>query len=279
MPDDGGAARPRGARPRPLPGPQPAPPVHRHLYGGQVAAQALRAAAMTVPEGRSPALVARLLPAVGRGRPPHDHAGEPRPRRPLVLGPPRGRAAAGQGDLHRVGVVPRRRGERRLLRRPVPRRRPGARRRSPTRHRATRMSWTMRPVDPTPRDDPGRVGARRAASGRARASRLSDDRVLHACRVVYLSDMSTGFAELDVPGLPRGGSSLDHTVLLPPSRARRRLAVHGARAGVGRRRARGVYRGSIHDRTGRLRRHAGAGEPDAPPPPSATEDGSRRAPM
>jgi acyl-CoA thioesterase-2 len=63
--------------------------------------------------------------------------------------------------------------------------------------------------------------------------------------------MSTGFIDLDVDGLPRGGTSLDHTIYFHrPTRADDWLFMElepVSAAG-----ARGVYRGSIHDRTGRL---------------------------
>ena len=91
---------------------------------------------------------------------------------------------------------------------------------------------------------------------------LPDDRVLHAAAIVYLSDMSSGFVDLDVPGLPRGGSSLDHTVYFHrPARADDWMFMElepVSAAG-----ARGVYRGSVHDRRGTSARDARAGEPDA----------------
>ena len=53
----------------------PRRPFTEHLFGGQVAAQALQAAGLTVPERPVPPLTARLLPPVGRGRAPDDHEG------------------------------------------------------------------------------------------------------------------------------------------------------------------------------------------------------------
>lgn len=41
---------------------------------------------------------------------------------------------------------------------------------------------------------------------------LPDDPVLHACVVAYLSDYGGGFVLLDVPELPLGGPSVDHVV-------------------------------------------------------------------
>ena len=97
---------------------------------------------------------------------------------------------------------------------------------------------------------PGEPRVARRIWGRTR-ERLPDDRNLHACALVYFSDMSTGFVDLDVEGLPRGGTSLDHTVYFHrPARSDDWLFMElepVSAAG-----ARGVYRGSIHDRSGRL---------------------------
>ena len=107
----------------------------------------------------------------------------------------------------------------------------------------------LRAVDP-PMDIPAEQRASRWMWGRTR-EQLSDDRVLHAAAVVYLSDMSSGFVDLDVPGLPRGGSSLDHTVYFHrPARADDWMFM--ALEPVSAAGARGVYRGSVHDRQGRL---------------------------
>jgi acyl-CoA thioesterase-2 len=107
----------------------------------------------------------------------------------------------------------------------------------------------MRTIDPAPDDLATQVSSR-FIWARTR-EQLPDDRVLLAGAVVYLSDMSTGFAELDVPGLPRGGSSLDHTVYFHrPARADEWMFM--ALEPVSAAGARGVYRGSVHDRSGRL---------------------------
>lgn len=41
---------------------------------------------------------------------------------------------------------------------------------------------------------------------------MPDDPVLHACVLTYLSDYGGGFVLLDVPGLPLGGPSIDHVL-------------------------------------------------------------------
>jgi acyl-CoA thioesterase II len=41
---------------------------------------------------------------------------------------------------------------------------------------------------------------------------IPDDPVLHACALVYLSDYGGGFVLQDIPGLPLGGPSIDHVL-------------------------------------------------------------------
>jgi acyl-CoA thioesterase-2 len=230
----------------------PRRPFTDHLYGGQVAAQALRAAGLTVPEGRFPhslhgyylrsgepehptimkvsrdrdgrSFSARRVVAVQRGKAiftaavsfhideeSGDWSGVP--MRDDVPSP---EALAAMGD-HRI--------------------------------RSDDVLLELRTIDPAP-DDIARQVASRFMWGRTR-EQLPDDRVLHAGAVVYLSDMSTGFAELDVPGLPRGGTSLDHTVYFHrPARADDWMFM--ALEPVSAAGARGVYRGSVHDRSGAL---------------------------
>ncbi len=118
----------------------------------------------------------------------------------------------------------------------------------------------LRAVDP-PTDIPAEQRVSRWMWART-SEPLPDDRVLHAAAIVYLSDMSSGFVDLDVPGLPRGGSSLDHTVYFHrPARADDWMFM--ALEPVSAAGARGVYRGSVHDRAGTSARDARAGEPDA----------------
>jgi acyl-CoA thioesterase-2 len=80
---------------------------------------------------------------------------------------------------------------------------------------------------------------------------LPDDRLLHACVLTYVSDFGTGLAKLPPHDPPWWGPSLDHAVWFH----------HGARmddwvlvdlvptAAAG---ARGFYTGTVHDRGGRL---------------------------
>ena len=79
---------------------------------------------------------------------------------------------------------------------------------------------------------------------------LPDDRLLHACVLTYLSDIGTGLAKLD-DERPRGGPSLDHAVWFHhPARMDDWVLVElvpAAAAG-----GRAFYTGTVHDRAGRL---------------------------
>jgi acyl-CoA thioesterase-2 len=227
----------------------PRRPFTDHLYGGQVAAQALRAAGLTVPEGRFPHSLHGYY--LRSGEPEHptimkvtrDRDGRSFSARRVVAlqrGEAIFTAAASfhideeSGDYSAVPFPP-----------DVP---------SPDdlSHHAVPdgdVLMEMRPVERPP-DDLSRQSVSRFIWARTR-ERLPDDRVLHAAAVVYLSDMSSGFADIDVPGLPRGGSSLDHTVYFHrPTRADEWMFM--ALEPVSAAGARGVYRGSVHDHTGRL---------------------------
>ena len=79
---------------------------------------------------------------------------------------------------------------------------------------------------------------------------LPDDRLLHACVLTYLSDVGTGLEKLMLDE-PWWGPSLDHAVWFHhPGRMDDWVLVDlvpGAAAG-----ARGFYTGTVHDREGRL---------------------------
>jgi len=85
---------------------------------------------------------------------------------------------------------------------------------------------------------------------RARAE-LPDDRLLHSCVLAYLSDIGTGLAKLVDDERPRGGPSLDHAVWFHrPARMDDWVLVElvpAAAAG-----GRAFYTGTVHDRDGRL---------------------------
>jgi acyl-CoA thioesterase-2 len=78
-----------------------------------------------------------------------------------------------------------------------------------------------------------------------------DDRVLHACALAYISDYGSGFAMLDAPGVPWGGPSIDHVLWFhEPIRADEwvLLDMHPIRVSS----ARGTYLGTMRGRDGNL---------------------------
>lgn len=78
-----------------------------------------------------------------------------------------------------------------------------------------------------------------------------DDPVLQACALGYLSDLGSGFASLDDPEIPAGGPSLDHALWFHrPVRVDGWLLVDNRALMVGD--ARGTYLGSIRDEDGAL---------------------------
>ena len=91
---------------------------------------------------------------------------------------------------------------------------------------------------------PDRIWVRAAAP-------LPDDPLVHACALAYASDLGSGFGQTDVPGLPTGGPSIDHAVWFhAPVRADEwmllELAPRKARS------SRGVYDGSVRNVDGEL---------------------------
>ena len=102
--------------------------------------------------------------------------------------------------------------------------------------------------------DADRRGARcvtRIASGCAPSAPLPDDPLVHACALAYASDLGSGFGQVEIPGLPTGGPSIDHAVWFhAPLRADEwmllELAPRKARS------SRGVYDGSLRNADGEL---------------------------
>jgi acyl-CoA thioesterase-2 len=83
------------------------------------------------------------------------------------------------------------------------------------------------------------------------ADPLPDDPVMHACVLTYVSDLGSGFGQLDVPGLGTGGPSIDHSIWFhEPLRADdwALLELRPIKAYSGR----GVYHGTISNRDGVL---------------------------
>ena len=154
-------------------------PSPTHLYGGQVAAQALRAAGLTVPDDRFPHSLHGYYLRSGEAEHPtimkvsRDRDGRSFSARRVS------RAATRRGDLHRVGVVPRRRGERRLLGGALAPDLPAPEEIADERLAATTTcSWTSAAGATPRRRRRARWSVSRRMWGRTR-ERLSDDRVLH----------------------------------------------------------------------------------------------------
>lgn len=80
---------------------------------------------------------------------------------------------------------------------------------------------------------------------------VPDDPILHACLHVFASDVGAGFGDLDVEGIPEGGPSIDHALWFHhPSRADDWVIWDCQPAKVGGHR--GLYTGTAHDRDGHL---------------------------
>jgi len=215
------------------------------LYGGQVAAQALRAAGATVPDDRLPHSL---------------HGYFLRPGRvdlPVLLHVDRDRDGGSFSARHVRAVqdgkvifsmvasfhahepsasydaVPTRGGPEPATLSPRP---------SP-------FMVEVREVTPTRVGD-GQV--RHSDSLWVRASSpLPDDPLVHACAVTYVSDLGSGFGQVDVPNLPAGGPSIDHSLWFHESiRADEwmLLELWPLKASG----ARGVYSGSLRSEDGRL---------------------------
>jgi acyl-CoA thioesterase-2 len=219
------------------------------LFGGQVAAQALRAAALTVPEGRAPhslhgyflrpgraerlvilkvsrdrdgkSFSARHVVAVQNGEVIFSMSAsfqEPRPSEEYVIDRPM--ADQGPDDLKPFNFM---RLHSPLDVRPFP---------------------PMVPVEPDEWPVPARLWARSKQP-------LPDDPLIHACALTYLSDLGSGFGDGQASGVPRGGPSIDHAVWFHhPIRMDEwvfldqwPLKASGSR---------GVYSGSMRDQQGRL---------------------------
>ncbi|MGH9060395.1 MAG: acyl-CoA thioesterase, partial [Acidimicrobiales bacterium] len=220
------------------------------LFGGQVAAQALMAAARTVPEGRTPHSLHGYF--LRPGRP--DHA--------VILQVARDRDGRSFSARHVVAIQRNEvifsmstsfhhgeSGAQFVSERPLPPTGPDDLEETVIMARFEPM-LRLKPFPlrvPTTELDfpvPSRMWARTVGA-------LSDDPIVHACALTYLSDVGSGFAESEVADLPRGGPSLDHSLWFhQPIRLDDwvLLDTWPLKAGGGR----GLYAGSIHDRAGTL---------------------------
>lgn len=80
---------------------------------------------------------------------------------------------------------------------------------------------------------------------------VPDDAVLHACLLTFMSDIAAGFGGLDIDGVPLFGPSIDFSVWFQgPVRTDDWVLFDCAAMKVGGQR--GLYRASAHDRAGNL---------------------------
>ncbi|HUZ10853.1 MAG TPA: acyl-CoA thioesterase domain-containing protein [Acidimicrobiales bacterium] len=219
-----------------------------HLFGGQVAAQAIRAAAHTVPDGRTCHSMHGYF--LRRGDPGRD----------VILRVHRDRDG---GSFSARRVVAIQEGEVIFT---VS---------SSFHHREPGGVYQVEPPEDFPGPDgldPGNgggppdffesrplLGPHAGAERRLPPSRvwvrsrgsLPDDPVVHLCALVYVTDFGSGFAEANIPGVPPGGPSLDHSIWFhDPIRLDEWALIDlwPLRASG----ARGTYLGTVHDRQGSL---------------------------
>ena len=220
------------------------PAGYQTLFGGQVAAQCLRAAGHTVPEGRH----AHSL---------HGYFLRPgRPNHAVILQVHRDRDGRSFSSrrveaLQRGEVIfsmsasfhEQRDGAEYLPPAPVDVPEPEAAPQS-TEPWMNRKMLQLRPVDGATEGANSRIWARLS-------ERLDDDPLTHACALTYMSDFGTGFAHVEVEGLPKGGPSLDHAMWFhAPVRADGWVLIDlGPRKAGG---MRGLYDGAMYDEAGTL---------------------------
>lgn len=219
------------------------------LFGGQVAAQALRAAAYTVPDGRLPNSLHGYFLRPGR----HE--------RPVILRVARDRDGGSFSARHVVAMqngevifsmsasfqTPREGIEWSTPR--VPALKPEE---LSDRDHVDRFSTTLRiralpPAVPCVEGE-WPVPARLWLQAR---EPLPDDPVVHACALAYASDLGSGFGDGTVAGLNRGGPSIDHALWFhEPVRMDEwvLLEMWPVKAGGGR----GLYTGTMQSGSGRV---------------------------
>ena len=217
----------------------------RSLYGGQVAAQALRAAGLTVAAGRHAHSLHGYFLRPGRtDRPVILHVDRDRDGRSFSA---RHVRAVQEGEVIFSMLASFHEDEPSVTYDAVPTNTPPL----PDDDTPARGDYIIETRDITPLAiEDGRIVFPDAVWMRLKAP-LPDDRLLRACVLTYMSDMGSGFGQLRVDGLPSGGPSIDHAVWFHADIAVDDwllLELHPNKAGG----SRGVYTGGLRDRHGVL---------------------------
>jgi acyl-CoA thioesterase-2 len=223
------------------------PKERQTIFGGEVAAQALRAAAHSVPAGRTPHSLHGYF--LRRGD----------PTMPVVFVVDRDRdgrsfsarrvAAMQRGEViwemscsfHVIEHGPEY----------VQPARPGMASPSDSPEQLPRWSPLVEVrLPPAPDGSDSPLGSADRVWTRVSVP-LPDDPVIHACMHAFTSDISSGFGDLAMEGVPPGGPSIDHAMWFHhPSRADDWVLYDCVPAKVGGRR--GLYTGTAHDLDGNL---------------------------
>ena len=217
----------------------------RRLYGGQVAAQALRAAGLTVPEGRVPHSFHGYFLRTGQ------------PDRPVLLHVDRDRDGGSFSARHVRAVqdgevifsmlasfaLERPGGEFDAL--------PTSDHRPPGDGDPYETLLLLDVVEINPLSVTGDRVTHPDALWIRVHDPLPDDRLLRACAVAFLSDLGTGFGQVEAEGVGTVGPSIDHVMWFrrdvdPCDWLLLDLRPGAARSGLG------VYTGTVRDRDGGL---------------------------
>ncbi|HET9076637.1 MAG TPA: acyl-CoA thioesterase domain-containing protein [Acidimicrobiales bacterium] len=225
-------------------------PYRPSLFGGQVAAQALRAAAHTVPEGRLPHSLHGYFLRPGRTdrqvilRVARNRDGRSFSARDVV--------AVQRGEVifsmsasfqdPKPGAT-----EWSTARDPVAQPEDLEDRRFPDRFVPSLQVRALPPTVPYEEGSwpvPARMWVRSLRP-------LPDDPLTHACVLAYASDLGSGFGDGTVAGVPRGGTSLDHALWFHQQLSMDDwvlIDMWPLKATSGR----GLYTGLVQDRAGRV---------------------------
>ncbi|HEX4822260.1 MAG TPA: acyl-CoA thioesterase domain-containing protein [Acidimicrobiales bacterium] len=218
----------------------------RSLYGGQVAAQALRAAGLTVdPERHAHSLHGYFLRPGRADRPVILHVDRDRDGRSFSA---RHVRAVQEGEVIFSMLASFHVDEPSSTYDSVPTKTP----RPPADDVDARGDFIIEMHEITPMKIEGeRILYPDSMWIRLKDPLVDDDRLARACALTYMSDMGSGFGQLRVDGLPSGGASIDHAVWFHQDIAVDGwllLELHPSKAGG----SRGVYTGGVRDQHGLL---------------------------